>query len=258
MMLLAVDAGNTNIVFAVFEGRHRRGTWRISTDGRRTADEYAVWLTYLMGLVQLRPADISYAILASVVPAATFNLVRLCRNHFGCEPLVVGAPDVDLGIMVKIDSPGEIGADRVVNAIAARSVYKPPLIVIDFGTATTFDTVDADGNYIGGVIAPGIYNSIEALHMAAAQLPMIDVARPDRVIGRNTVAAMQSGVFWGYVGLIDGLVSRIKAEYGGPMTVVGTGGLAVLFSEATNMIDETDTELTLRGLLEIFERNTKT
>ncbi len=254
-MLLAIDAGNTNIVFAVFDGRKTRGKWRIATDGRRTSDEYAVWLTYLMGLSQLRPADITAAILASVVPAASFNLVRLCRDHFRCDPLVVGTPAVELGMDVLLDNPGEVGADRLVNAIAAREQYRPPLIVIDFGTATTFDVVDAGGNYCGGAIAPGIYSSVDALHRAAAKLPKIDVVKTAKVIGTATNSAMQSGVFWGYVGLIEGLVGRIKHEYGAPMTVVATGGLAPMFSEATPVIDHTDGDLTLRGLLQLYERN---
>lgn len=254
-MLLAVDAGNTNVVFAVFDGDRKMGAWRISTDHNRTSDEYAVWLTHLMALAKLRPLDVTSAILASVVPAATFNLLRLVRDHFRCEPQVIGDPKVDLGIEVRIDHPEEAGADRLVNAVAARDAYPVPLIVIDFGTATTFDVVDGDGHYCGGIIAPGINLSLEALFMAAAKLPKVDIARPDRVIGKGTVGAMKSGIFYGYVGLIEGLLTRIKAEYGGDMTVIATGGLAVLFSEATNMIDHTDGELTLRGLRLIHERN---
>lgn len=254
-MLLAIDAGNTNIVFAVFEGRRRRGLWRISTQANRTADEYAVWLTHLMALVQLRPADINDAILASVVPPATFHLDMLCRTHFQCEAMVVGAPGVNLGLKVHLDTPEEVGADRLVNAIAAQKAYKPPLIVVDFGTATTFDVVDAEGGYRGGVIAPGINLSLEALFQGAAKLPKVDIGRPDKVIGTATVSAMKSGIFWGYVGLIEGVLTRIKAEFGAPMTVIATGGLAVLFSDATSMIDHTDSELTLNGLLEIYERN---
>ncbi len=254
-MLLVIDAGNTNVVFAVFDNGTPRAKWRIATEGRRTADEYAVWLIYLMGLGGLKPSDISAAILASVVPAATFNLLRLCRDHFRCEPLVVGTPAVTLGMQVLLENPGEVGADRLVNAIAARTDYAPPLIVIDFGTATTFDVVDADGNYRGGAIAPGIASSVDALHRFAAKLPKVDVVRTERVIGTATATAMQSGVFWGYIGLIEGLVGRIKAEYGAPMTVIATGGLAPMFSEATPVIDHTDGDLTLRGLLLIYRRN---
>jgi type III pantothenate kinase len=254
-MLLAIDAGNTNVVFAVFDQNRKVGSWRISTDHNRTSDEYAVWLTHLMALVQLRPLDITDAILASVVPAANFHLQRLVRDHFRCEPLVIGAPGVKLGIEVVMDNPEEVGADRLVNAIAARERYQVPLIVIDFGTATTFDVVDRDGNYCGGVIAPGINLSLEALFMAAAKLPKVEIEEPKRVIGKGTIGAMKSGIFYGYVGLIEGLVTRIKAEYGEPMTVIATGGLAGLFARATNMIDHTDAELTLRGLRFIFEHN---
>jgi type III pantothenate kinase len=254
-MLLTIDAGNTNVVFAVFEGERQVGKWRISTDGRRTSDEYAVWLMQLMTTVGLTPVDITDAIFASVVPAVSFNLTRLCRERFGCEPLVVGAPNVELGLKVFLDNPGEVGADRLVNAIGATATHDPPLIVIDFGTATTFDVVDGDGNYRGGVICPGIYLSIEALHNAAALLPKIEVVKTEKVIGTATGPAMQSGVFWGYIGMIEGVVGRIKQEFGAPMTVIGTGGLAGLFSEATDVIDDTDGELTLRGLRRIYKRN---
>lgn len=254
-MLLTIDAGNTNVVFAVFDGERQVGKWRISTDGRRTSDEYAVWLMQLMTTVGLTPADITDAIFASVVPAVSFNLTRLCRERFGCEPLVVGAPNVELGLKVFLDNPGEVGADRLVNAIGATATHDPPLIVIDFGTATTFDVVDGDGNYRGGVICPGIYLSIEALHNAAALLPKIEVVKTEKVIGTATGPAMQSGVFWGYIGMIEGVVGRIKQEFGAPMTVIGTGGLAGLFSEATDVIDDTDGELTLRGLRRIYKRN---
>jgi type III pantothenate kinase len=254
-MLLTIDAGNTNVVFAVFDGERQVGKWRISTDGRRTSDEYAVWLMQLMTTVGLTPVDITDAIFASVVPAVSFNLTRLCRERFGCEPLVVGAPNVELGLKVFLDNPGEVGADRLVNAIGATATQDPPLIVIDFGTATTFDVVDGDGNYRGGVICPGIYLSIEALHNAAALLPKIDVVKTEKVIGTATGPAMQSGVFWGYIGMIEGVVGRIKQEFGAPMTVIGTGGLAGLFSEATDVIDDTDGELTLRGLRRIYKRN---
>ncbi|QCN93991.1 type III pantothenate kinase [Azospirillum argentinense] len=255
-MLLAIDAGNTNVVFAIYEGDQQRGLWRTATDKKRTADEYMVWVTHLMALKGLRPADIDSAIIASVVPGATFNLKRLCKDHFGCDPLVVGQPGVDLGTRALVDRPDEVGADRLVNTVAAAATYQTPLIVIDFGTATTFDVVDRDGNYRGGVIAPGLNLSLEALQMAASKLPRVEIQQPGHVIGTNTVACMQSGVFWGYVGLIEGLVNRIRAEYGEPMTVVATGGLGVLFAKATHVIEHTDGELTLRGLLLIHKRNT--
>ncbi|CAK0758072.1 Type III pantothenate kinase [Azospirillaceae bacterium] len=261
-MLLAIDAGNTNVLFAVYEGDAQRGTWRCATDARRTADEYAVWLTQLLALRGIAPSAVDGAILASVVPGATFNLRRLCRDHFGCEPMVVGDPALDLGVEALVDRPEEVGADRLVNAVAAAHDHTPPLIVIDFGTATTFDVVDAGGAFCGGVIAPGINLSLDALDRAAAKLPRVDIAQPERVIGTNTVTCMQSGIFWGYIGLIEGLVQRIRAEYHGrgcdrPMTVLGTGGLAVLFARATPVIQHIDSDLTLRGLMLIYQRNRK-
>ncbi|MEO0036315.1 type III pantothenate kinase [Phaeospirillum tilakii] len=254
-MLLAIDSGNTNIVFAVFEGDHLRGEWRTSTNAERTADELGVWLTQLLTIEGLRREDIGAAIIASVVPAMMFNLKTLCRRYFGCEPRVVGDEGVDLGLSILLDRPEEVGADRLVNAVAAHRRYQGALIVIDFGTATTFDVVDSGGNYCGGAIAPGINLSLEALHMAAAQLPRVAIGRPRQVIGKSTVPAMQSGIFWGYISLIEGLVRRIKEEYGGEMTVVATGGLAPLFADASPVIDALDADLTLRGLLEIHRRN---
>jgi type III pantothenate kinase len=255
-MLLAIDSGNTNIVFAVYDGDTLRGEWRASTDSERTADELGVWLTQLLTIEGLNRLDITSAIIASVVPAMVFGLKTLCRRYFKCEPLVVGDEGVDLGLSILLDRPEEVGADRLVNAVAAHKYYQGPLIVIDFGTATTFDVVDAEGNYCGGAIAPGINLSLEALHMAAAKLPRVAIGRPRQVIGRATVPAMQSGIFWGYVGLIEGLVKRIKDEFGSDMLVLATGGLAPLFAEATKVINALDADLTLRGLLEIHRRNT--
>ena len=254
-MLLTIDAGNTNIVFAVFDGKTESGKWRIATSGRRTSDEYAVWLLQLMALQGHGADSVHHAIIASVVPAVTVNLVRLCRDHFGCDPLVVGCGQFDLDMKIRLDNPEEIGADRLVNAFEGRETYGTPLIVIDFGTATTFDVVNEDGDYCGGAIAPGIYLSIEALHNAAALLPKIDVVRPGRVIGRSTATAMQSGVFYGYISMIEGMVARIKQEQGRAMSVIATGGLAGLFYEATDVIDGIDSELTIRGLVRIFEQN---
>jgi type III pantothenate kinase len=256
-MLLAIDAGNTNIVFAVFDGESVRGEWRASTHTDRTADELGVWLMQLLTTAGLRREDVTSAIIASVVPAMVFGLKTLCRRYFACDPVVVGDEGVELGIQVLLDRPEEVGADRLVNAVAAHLCYQGPLIVIDFGTATTFDVVDADGNYCGGAIAPGINLSLEALHMAAAKLPRVAIGRPKQVIGKATVPAMQSGIFWGYVGLIEGLVRRIEEEHGGTMLVVATGGLAPLFAEATPVIGRLDPDLTLRGLLEIHRRNAR-
>jgi type III pantothenate kinase len=255
-MLLAIDSGNTNVVCAVYDGDELRGSWRAATNPNRTADEYAVWLIQLMALSGLAPADIGATIIGSVVPEATFNLVRLCQRYFGSEPLMVGGSDCFLGIGVDVDMPKEeVGADRVANAVAAQDRYQPPLIVLDFGTATTFDIVDRVGNYCGGVIAPGINLSLRALDMAAAQLPRIGIRRPPAVVGRSTVPAMQSGVFWGYVGLIEGLVQRIRAERGEAMEVIATGGLAPLMAEATEVISRVDPDLTLWGLRLIYRRN---
>jgi len=254
-MLLAIDSGNTNIVFAVYDGDQVRGEWRASTDAERTADELGVWLTQLLSIEGMSRTDIDAAIIASVVPAMVFGLKTLCRRYFKVEPLVVGDEGVELGISVLLDRPEEVGADRLVNAVAAHQCYPGPLIVIDFGTATTFDVVDSDGNYCGGAIAPGINLSLQALHMAAAKLPRVAIGRPRQVIGKATVPAMQSGIFWGYVGLIEGLVKRIKEEAGTEMLVVATGGLAPLFHEAIPAIDRLDPDLTLRGLLTIHRMN---
>ncbi|PWC55857.1 type III pantothenate kinase [Azospirillum sp. TSO22-1] len=259
-MLLAIDAGNTNVVFAVFDGDEKRGQWRISTDSRRTADEYAVWLFSLMAVKGLKPADIHAAVLSSVVPAATFDLTRLCSNHFQCEPMRVGDPGVDLGIKVLLDNPKEAGADRLVNSIAAAETYPAPLIIVDIGTGTTFDVVDRDGNFVGGAIAPGPSLALDALHKVAAQLPKVEIVRPARVVGKGTVAAMQSGMFWGYTSMIEGLITRISAELSPtgdpPVTVIATGGLGRTFAEATSMIHHVDNELTMRGLLSVYKRNT--
>jgi len=255
-MLLAIDSGNTNVHFAVFENGARRGEWRASSSATRTADEYAVWLAQLMSIDGLGPADIDAAIIANVVPAAAFNLRNLCRRYFASEPLIVGDKGVALGIEVMIDRPDEVGADRLVNAVGAGTTYDGPLTIIDFGTATTFDVIDADGHYRGGVICPGVNLSLDALHAAAAKLPLVAIRRPDTVIGSGTVGAMQSGIYWGYVAMIEGLVARIEAEFGVQTTRVATGGLAPLFNEATTAIHHLDSDLTMRGLREIYRRNT--
>ncbi len=253
-MLLVIDAGNTNIVFAVRDGDQWRGTWRIRTDAQRTSDEYAVWLMTLLTHAGLTAQDVSAAVVGTVVPAALYHLRRCCREWFQVEPLVARA-SLDWGFEIKVDNPDEVGADRLLNALAGHRQFGGPLIVVDFGTATTFDVVDQTGAYLGGVICPGINLSIEALHQAAARLPRIGISRPQAVIGRSTVPAMQSGVYWGYIGLIEGLVTRIKTEFGGPMKVIATGGLAPLFTEGTLMIDQIEPDLTLDGLRLLAERN---
>ncbi|MFP6688312.1 MAG: type III pantothenate kinase [Alphaproteobacteria bacterium] len=254
-MLLAIDVGNTNTVFAVFDGKEMRGQWRAATDAQRTADEHAVWFSQLMLHHGLKLDDIDHVVLSTVVPQCLSALKLLCEKYCGCTPMVVGEPDVELGIAVHVAQPGEVGADRLVNTVGAHKHYDGPLIIVDFGTATTFDAINEDGSYEGGIIAPGINLSLESLHQAAAQLPRIAVSRPERVIAKSTVPAMQSGIYWGYIGLIEGIVQRMKKEYGSAMTVVATGGLADLFSDGTPAIDHTDPDLTIRGLLEIFNRN---
>lgn len=253
-MLLAIEQGNTNTLFAVHDGDRWTAQWRTATQSTRTADEYAVWLFQLLSMAGLTLNSFDDCIISSVVPQSIFNLRNLARRYLKVEPLVIGE-NADLGISVRIDRPSEAGADRLVNAIGAHATYDGPLIVIDSGTATTFDIVGEDGGFEGGVIAPGINLSMEALHSAAARLPRIAIQKPERVIGTNTVGAMQSGVFWGYIGLIEGLVARIKAERGETMTVVGTGGVASLFHGATKAIDHFDPDLTIRGMLEIWRRN---
>jgi type III pantothenate kinase len=255
-MLLAIDAGNTNIVFAVCEGKEIRAEWRAVMDQARTADEYAVLLGPLLALAGLSFADVDSTIIATVVPAALFDLRLFCRRYLNCEPLVIGESNVDLGIEINVDRPAAVGADRLVNTVAAHERYKGALIVVDFGTATTFDVVSAAGNYEGGVIAPGVNVSAEALHMAAAMLPRVAIQRTQSVIGKDTVPAMQSGLYWGYLALVEGLVARIRSEYAEPMTVIGTGGLASLFYRQTQVIDHLDADLTVRGLVLIHARNT--
>ena len=255
-MLLCIDSGNTNIVFAVFDDEDMiRGQWRSSSHSERTADEFGVWLGQLMNSANITTADITASIIASVVPASLFSLKSLCRDYFDCEPLVIGEEGVELNLEVRIERPDDVGADRLVNAISAHQQYTGPLIIVDFGTATTFDVIGADGGYIGGVIAPGVNLSLKALHMAAAQLPRVGIQSTATVIGKGTVEAMQSGIYWGYVGLVEGLVKRLSDEHGGEITVIATGGLAGLFTEATDCIDHSDPDLTLRGLLSIYRGN---
>ncbi|WP_374513562.1 type III pantothenate kinase [Brevundimonas sp.] len=255
MMLLAIEQGNTNTLFAVHDGAAWIAQWRTATEASRTADEYAVWLSQLLTMRGLSIDQLDGCIISSVVPQSIFNLRNLSRRYLEVEPLVIGE-NVDLGMPVRILKPKEAGADRLVNALGAHLKYPGDLIVIDSGTATTFDVIAADGAFEGGVIAPGINLSLQALHEAAAMLPRIAIQKPERVIGKDTVSNMQSGVFWGYIALIEGLVARIKAEWGRPMTVIGTGGVVSLFEGATDSIDAFDTDLTIRGLLEIWRRNT--
>jgi type III pantothenate kinase len=254
-MLLAIDAGNTNIVFALYEGETIRAQWRAVTQVSRTADEYAVWLSQLMALEGLSLADLDAAIIATVVPAVLFDLRDLCRKYLKTEPLLVGDPTLDLGPRPNVDRPETVGADRLCNTVAAHARYKGAVIVVDFGTATNFDIVSQEGSFDGSVIAPGANLSIEALHQAAALLPRVAIHRVQKVIGRDTITSMQSGVYWGYIGLVSELIVRIKREYGQPMTVVATGGLSHLFRPDLPAIDHIDPDLTMRGLMLIHARN---
>jgi type III pantothenate kinase len=255
-MLLAVDAGNTNIVFAVFDGGPKPlHVWRIQTNAGRTGDEYTAWLSQLFELGDLGRADITDILISSVVPDANFNLRKFCEAMFGLAPLFVGKDKMDHGVVIDLPRPEELGADRIVNTAAVLKDYKVPAIVIDCGTATTFDVINEKGHFIGGVIAPGANLSMTALHMAAAQLPKVAIAKPDAAIANTTVSAMQAGVYWGYVGLIEGLVRQITIELGAKPFVLGTGGLVSLFAEETDIIDKIDPDLTLRGLYYIYLRN---
>lgn len=254
-MLLAIDVGNTNTKFAIHDGQTWRAQWRSSTDTSRTADEYAPWLGQIMALSGLALENVKACIISTVVPQALFNLRNLSRRYIGAEPMVIGEDGLKLGIEVRIDKPSEAGADRLVNAVGAFIEYGGPAIVIDSGTATTFDIVAADGAFEGGIILPGINLSLQALHDAAARLPRVEIRDPGRVIGKDTVSAMQSGIYWGSIEMIEGLCRRIKAEYGKPMKTIATGGVASIFEGAFPSIDHFDQDLTSRGLLEIFKRN---
>jgi type III pantothenate kinase len=253
-MLLAIEQGNTNTLYAVHDGASWIAQWRTATDSMRTADEYAVWLHQLMEMQHLKLDDLKACIISSVVPQSIFNLRNLSRRYLHVEPVVIGE-NAELGIELRIDKPSEAGADRLVNCVGAHVTYPGALIVVDSGTATNFDVVAPDGAFEGGVIAPGINLSMQALHAAAARLPRVAIRKPDKVIGTDTVGNMQSGIWWGYVGLIEGLISRIKAEYGQPMTVIATGGVASLFEGAIPAINHFDHDLTIRGLLEVWRRN---
>lgn len=252
-MLIAIDVGNTNSVIALYEGDLPRAQWRAATSASRTADEYAVWLSQLMNLAGFKIGDINECIISTVVPQSLFHFRNLARRYFNCEPFVIGHDNIP-GVEVRIDKPSEAGADRLVNAVGAYAAHGGPLVVVDSGTATNFDVVGADGGFEGGVIAPGINLSMQALHEAAARLPRIAIEQPGKIIGTDTVGAMQTGVFWGYVSLIEGIIARIRAEYKEPMKVVATGGIASLYEGATDAIDIFDSDLTIRGLIEIHKR----
>lgn len=255
-MLLAVDNGNTNVKFAlVDDGGNIVQRWRIATDARRTADEYAVWLDQLLRMEGHARSEVKAMIIATVVPRALRNLQILSQKYFGTEALVAGRGQVGWGMALKVDEPRALGADRAVNAIAAQA-FEPGIdkIVISFGTATTFDHIGTDGAYLGGSIAPGINLSLDALYNAAAMLPLIAIEPPPTtsVIGRDTVGQMQIGIYFGYVGLIEGLLSRMKQEIGKPVKVIATGGLAALFQQHSHLFDRVEPDLTLRGLANLY------
>ncbi|MFC6622053.1 type III pantothenate kinase [Novosphingobium panipatense] len=255
-MLLAIDAGNTNVVFALHEGRSIRGRWRIATDPRRTGDEYAVWLMQLLAIRGVKADAVTQIIISTVVPRALHNLEILARHYFNVEPLVAGQGRAEYGIDIDVDEPRSLGADRAINAVAAHAKHSGDLIVVDFGTATTFDVVDFNGAYKGGIIAPGINLSLDALVGNTAKLPRIAIEAPKStsVVGRNTEDQMLIGVFWGYVAMMEGLIARLRTEIGRPAKVIATGGLAVLFDEATEIFDAVDADLTIDGLAIIAER----
>lgn len=253
-MLLAIDCGNTNTVFSIWDGQKFIATWRTSTEWQRTADQYYVWLSTLMNFQKIE-ADITDVIISSTVPRVVFNLRVFSDRYYGVRPMVVGKPECLLPTPPRVDEGTQVGPDRLVNAAGAFDRHGGDLIVVDFGTATTFDVVASDGAYVGGVIAPGVNLSLEALHNAAAALPHVDISKPQQVIGTNTVACMQSGVFWGYIGLVREICARIKAERGVPMRVISTGGLAPLFQQSEALFDAFEDDLTIHGLTVIYRFN---
>ncbi len=257
-MLLAIDCGNTNIVFALYDGDAQRANWRISTDPKRSVDEYLVWLTQLMALNGIAVDVLTDIIIANVVPEVQPKLVSLAQRGFNLIPMVIGDEDIDLGIKININQPNQAGADRLVNAVAARDLYDLPAIILDFGTATTFDLVGRGGSYEGGIIAPGVNLSVEALYLAAARLPRLTVEPWEAdmpILGKDTVSAMHSGIFWGYVSMVEGLIVRLRQGYGTHLPVIATGGLAPLFADHVASISVVDSDLTLKGLVSIHAQN---
>lgn len=253
-MLLCIDCGNTNTMFSIWDGTGFLSHWRIKTDPKRTADEYFVWLQTLISLTHFE-LDITDCIISATAPRVVFNLRVLCNRYFNTRPLVVGKPDCALPVAPRVQPGATVGPDRLVNTVGAFDRHGGDLIVVDYGTATTLDVVDVDGAYVGGVIAPGVNTSLEALHMAAAALPHVDVTMPETVVGTNTVACIQSGIYWGYIGLIEGIAKRIRAERDRPMKVIATGGLAPLFAQGFDLFDAIEDDLTVHGLRLIWDFN---
>lgn len=253
-MLLAIDCGNTNTVFSIWDGSKFLCTLRTSTHHARTADAYFTWFSTLINHYKI-DLNITDVIISSTVPRVVFNLRVFADRFFDCRPLVVGKPECRLPVAPRVDVGAQPGPDRLANAVAAHDRHGGNVVVVDFGTATNFDVVAEDGAYAGGVIAPGVNLSLEALHSGAAALPHVDISQPEKVIGTNTVGCIQSGVFWGYTGLIEGIIARIKAEYGAPMKVIGTGGLAPLFAKGDRLFDTIEDDLTMHGLTVIHDYN---
>ena len=255
-MIFVLDVGNTNTVIGVYEGEELKHHWRIETSRNKTEDEYGMVIKALLSHVGLTFKDFEGIIISSVVPPIMFSLERMCLKYFNLKPLVVG-PGIKTGLNIKYENPREVGADRIVNAVAAIHLYGSPLIIVDFGTATTYCYVNENKQYLGGAIAPGITISTEALYSRAAKLPRIEIARPDGIVGKNTVSAMQAGILYGYVGQVEGIVARMKRESKVEPKVIATGGLATLISKESDVIDHVDPFLTLKGLQLIYEKNMK-
>ena len=253
-MLFVIDIGNTNIVMGVYRGNNLEHCWRISTDTNKTSDELGVLLSQLLGYKGISFKDINSVVISSVVPTIMSDLETMCEEYIGIKPLIIG-PDIRTGLVVKFDNPKEIGADRIVNAVAAIEKYSVPAIIVDFGTATTFDAISPEKHYLGGAITPGIGISMDALFSKAAKLPRVELKKPDSVIGKNTVKCMQAGILYGYIGQVDGIVSRMKRELGGLPVAIATGGLAGFIAPYCDTVDHIDPYLTLEGLKIIFERN---
>jgi type III pantothenate kinase len=258
-MILAVDVGNTNVVFALVDKGEIRARWRIATDPRRTADQYSVWLHQLLELEGFSRANVEGVIIGTVVPRALHNLVVLSEKYFQVKPVIAGQGAAVWPLHLDVDEPHNVGADRALNAVAAHAKHSGDLLIVDFGTATTFDVVSATGAYTGGIIAPGINLSLDALVSAAAKLPRIAIEAPptDSVIGRTTESQMLIGIYWGYVAMIEGLTERIKREIGRPLTVVATGGLASLFDKHTEAFDVIEPDLTIQGLNLLYDMAAK-
>jgi type III pantothenate kinase len=255
-MLLVVDVGNTNTVLGLFEGDRLSDHWRVATDRNRTSDEYAVMLRQLFEMTGQTVGSITGCIISCVVPPMQPVMMAMVERYFSVKPLVVG-PGIKTGMPILYENPREVGADRIVNAVAAFEQTRSATIVVDFGTATTFDAVSSAGEYLGGAICPGVVISAEALFQRASKLPRVEITSPGRVIARNTIASMQAGIVYGYVGLVDGMAERMKAEYGAPMKVLATGGLCDLFAEHSRQIETFDRDLTLRGLQILYDRNVR-